>query len=230
LSTGEDGMTRYFHEELEQVKEKVLRLGSIVEIMVENAVTSLVDRDSRLAEDTIAADERADHLEVEIDEDCVRMLALFQPTAGDLRFVTTAMKVSTDLERMADQAVNISQRALELNEESQLKPYIDIPIMSQLSQKMLRECLDAFVRKDVALAREVIEADNKVDALKNQVFRELLTFMMGDTSTIPRAIGLLLVSRHLERVADHATNIAEMVIFLVEGKNVRHVTPQEQGH
>ena len=181
-------MTRYFHEELEQVKEKVLRLGSIVEIMVENAVTSLVDRDSRLAEETIAADERADHLEVEIDEDCVRMLALFQPTAGDLRFVTTAMKVSTDLERMADQAVNISQRALELNEESQLKPYIDIPIMSQLSQKMLRECLDAFVRKDVALAREVIESDNKVDALKNQVFRELLTFMMGDTSTIPRAV------------------------------------------
>ena len=223
-------MTRYFHEELEQVKEKVLRLGSIVEIMVENAVTSLVDRDSRLAEDTIASDERADHLEVEIDEDCVRMLALFQPAAGDLRFLTTAMKVSTDLERMADQAVNISERVLDLNEEPQLKPYIDIPIMSQLSQKMLRECLDAFVRKDVALAREVIEADNKVDALKNQVFRELLTFMMGDTSTIPRAIGLLLVSRHLERVADHATNIAEMVIFMVEGMNVRHVTPQEQGH
>jgi phosphate transport system protein len=230
LSTGEDGMTRYFHEELEQVKEKVLKLGSLVEAMVENAVASLVDRDSRLAEETIASDDRADRLEVEIDEDCVRMLALFQPAAGDLRFLTTAMKVSTDLERMADQAVNISERVLELNEEPQLKPYIDIPIMSQLSQKMLRECLDAFVRKDVELAREVIEADNKVDALKNQVFRELLTFMMGDTSTIPRAIRLLLVSRHLERVADHATNIAEMVIFLVEGKNVRHVTPQEQGH
>jgi phosphate transport system protein len=223
-------MTRYFHEELEQVKEKVLKLGSLVEAMVENAVASLVDRDSRLAEETIASDDRADRLEVEIDEDCVRMLALFQPAAGDLRFLTTAMKVSTDLERMADQAVNISERVLELNEEPQLKPYIDIPIMSQLSQKMLRECLDAFVRKDVELAREVIEADNKVDALKNQVFRELLTFMMGDTTTIPRAIRLLLVSRHLERVADHATNIAEMVIFLVEGKNVRHVTPQEQGH
>ena len=223
-------MTRYFHEELEQVKEKVLKLGSLVEAMVENAVASLVDRDSRLAEETIASDDRADRLEVEIDEDCVRMLALFQPAAGDLRFLTTAMKVSTDLERMADQAVNISERVLELNEEPQLKPYIDIPIMSQLAQKMLRECLDAFVRKDVELAREVIEADNKVDALKNQVFRELLTFMMGDTTTIPRAIRLLLVSRHLERVADHATNIAEMVIFMVEGKNVRHVTPQEQGH
>jgi phosphate transport system protein len=223
-------MTRYFHEELDQIKEKVLKLGSLVETMVENAVASLVDRDSRLAEETIASDDKADHLDVEIDDDCVRMLALHQPTAIDLRFITTAMKVSTDLERMADQAVNISQRVIELNEEPQLKPYIDIPIMSQLAQKMLRECLDAFVRKDVEMAREVIAADNKVDALKNQVFRELLTFMMGDTSTIPRAIRLLLVSRHLERVADHATNIAEMVVFLVEGKNIRHVTPQEQGY
>jgi phosphate transport system protein len=225
LDTGEGGMTRYFHEELEQIKEKVLRLGSLVETMVENAVVSLVDRDSRLAEETIASDDRADHLEVEIDDDCVRMLALHQPAAGDLRFITTAMKVSTDLERMADQAVNISQRVLELNEEPQLKPYIDLPIMSQLAQKMLRECLDAFVRKDVALAREVIESDNQVDQLKNQVFRELLTFMMGDTSTIPRAIGLLLISRYLERIADHATNIAEMVIFLVEGRNIRHTPP-----
>jgi phosphate transport system protein len=223
-------MTRHFHEELDQIKEKVLKLGSLVETMVENAVASLVDQDSRLAEETIASDNKADHLDVEIDDDCVRMLALHQPTAIDLRFITTAMKVSTDLERMADQAVNISQRAIELNEEPQLKPYIDIPIMSRLAQKMLRECLDAFVRRDVELAREVIEADNKVDALKNQVFRELLTFMMGDTSTIPRAIRLLLVSRHLERVADHATNIAEMVVFLVEGRNIRHVTPQEQGY
>ena len=223
-------MNRYFHEELEQIKEKVLKLGSLVETMVENAVVSLVDQDSRLAQETIASDDRSDHLEVEIDDDCVRMLALHQPAAGDLRFITTAMKVSTDLERMADQAVNISQRALELNEEPQLKPYIDIPIMSQLAQKMLRECLDAFVRKDVGLARQVIAADNKVDALKNQVFRELLTFMMGDPTTIPRAIRLLLVSRHLERVADHATNIAEMVVFLVEGKNIRHATPQEQGY
>jgi len=125
---------------------------------------------------------------------------------------------------MADQAVNISQRAIELNEEPQLKPYIDIPIMSQLSQKMLRDSLDAFVRKDVGLARQVIETDNKVDALKNQVFRELLTFMMEDPRTIPRAIGLILVSRHLERVADHATNIAEMVVFLVEGRNIRHAS------
>ncbi len=215
-------MPRHFHEELEQVKEKLLKLGSLVETMVERAVASLVDRDSRLAEEVIASDQRVDALDVEIDEDCLRLLALQQPAAKDLRFITTAMKITTDLERMADQAVNICQRAIDLNEEPQLKPYIDIPIMSQLAQKMLRDSLDAFVRRDAELARQVIPADNKVDALKNQVFRELLTFMMEDPRTIPRAIRLILVSRHLERIADHATNIAEMVVFLVEGKNIRH--------
>jgi phosphate transport system protein len=217
-------MERHFHEELNQVKQKTLRMGSLVEDMVERAVTSLVDRDSHLAEETIAFDTKVDYLEVEIDGDCLRLLALHQPAAGDLRFITTAMKIIADLERMADQAVNISQRAIELNEEPQLKPYIDIPIMSQLSQKMLRDSLDAFVRKDVGLARQVIETDDKVDALKNQVFRELLTFMMEDPRTIPRAIRLILVSRYLERIADHATNIAEMVVFLVEAKNIRHAS------
>jgi len=215
-------MQRHFHDELSHIKEKTLKLGSLVETMVEHAVASLVDRDSRLAEETIASDAKVDTLELEIDEGCIRLLALYQPAASDLRFITTAMKISTDLERMADQAVNICQRAVDLNEEPQLKPYIDIPLMSQLSQKMLRDSLDAFVQRDVTLAREVIQADNKVDALKNQVFRELLTFMMEDPRTIPRAIRLILVSRHLERIADHATNIAEMVVFLVEGKDIRH--------
>ena len=215
-------MPRHFHEELELVKQKTLKLGSLVETMVERAVASLVDRDSRQAEDIIAADEKVDALDIEIDEDCLRLLALHQPTAGDLRFITTAMKITTDLERMADQAVNICQRAIELNEEPQLKPYIDIPIMSQLSQKMMRDALDAFVRRDAALAREVIPADDKVDALRNQIFRELLTFMMEDPRTIPRAIRLILVSRHLERIADHATNLAEMVVYLAEGKIIRH--------
>ncbi len=215
-------MQRHFHEELELVKEKTLKQGSLVETMVEQAVSSLVDRDSRLAEEVIASDQKVDALDVEIEEDCLRLLALHQPAAKDLRFITTAMKITTDLERMADQAVNICQRAIELNEEPQLKPYIDIPIMSQLSQKMMRDALDAFVRRDADLAREVIPADNKVDALKNQIFRELLTFMMEDPRTIPRAIRLILVSRHLERIADHATNIAEMVVFLVEGKSIRH--------
>jgi phosphate transport system protein len=220
-------MQRHFHEELELVKEKTLRLGSLVETMVEQAVASLVDRDSRLADEVIASDRKVDILDLEIEEDCLRLLALHQPAAKDLRFITTAMKITTDLERMADQAVNICERAIELNEEPQLKPYIDIPIMSQLSQKMMREALDAFVRRDAALARQVIPEDNKVDALKDQIFRELLTFMMEDPRTIPRAIRLILVSRHLERIADHATNIAEMVVFLVEGKNIRHVPPPE---
>ena len=219
-------MPRHFHEELELVKQKTLKLGSLVETMVERAVASLVDRDSRLAEEIIAFDEKVDALDVEIDEDCLRLLALHQPAAKDLRFITTAMKFTTDLERMADQADNICQRAIELNEEPQLKPYIDIPIMSQLSQKMMRDALDAFVRRDAALAREVIPADDKVDALKNQVFRELLTFMMEDPRTIPRAIRLILVSRHLERIADHATNIAEVVVFLVEGKTIRHTSKE----
>jgi phosphate transport system protein len=220
-------MQRHFHEELELVKEKTLKLGSLVETMVERAVASLVDRDSRLADEVIASDQKVDVLDVAIDEDCLRLLALHQPAAKDLRFITTAMKITTDLERMADQAVNICERAIELNEEPQLKPYIDIPIMSQLSQKMMREALDAFVRRDAELARQVIPEDNKVDALKDQIFRELLTFMMEDPRTIPRAIRLILVSRHLERIADHATNIAEMVVFLVEGKNIRHVPPPE---
>ena len=219
-------MPRHFDDELEHLKEKLLKMGSLVEVMVERAVASLVDRDSRLAEEIIVSDNKVDGLEVEVNEECLRLLALHQPAAKDLRFITTAMKISTDLERMADQAVNICQRAIELNEEPQLKPYIDIPIMTQLAQKMLRDSLDAFVRRDVQLAREVILADNKVDALKNQVFRELLTFMMEDPRTIPRATRLILVSRHLERVADHATNIAEMVVFLVEGKDIRHV-PRE---
>ena len=223
-------MPRHFHEELELVKEKTLKLGSLVETMVERAVASLVDRDSRLAEEVIASDDRVDSLDLEIDEDCLRLLALHQPAAKDLRFITTAMKITTDLERMADQAVNICQRAIELNEEPQLKPYIDIPIMSQLSQKMMREALDAFVRRDADLARQVIPADNKVDALKNQVFRELLTFMMEDPRTIPRAIRLILVSRHLERIADHATNIAEMVVFLVEAKSIRHAPKESSQH
>jgi phosphate transport system protein len=215
-------MQRHFHDELNLVKQKLLKMSSLVEDMVAQSVGSLVDRDAHLAEETIAWDAKVDGLEVEIDEDCIKLLALHQPAAGDLRFITTAMKITSDLERMADQAVNISERALELNEEPQLKPYIDIPIMSQLAQKMLRDSLDAFVRKDVPLARQVIDADNRVDGLKNQIFRELLTFMMEDPRTIPRAIRLVLVSRHLERIADHTTNIAEMVVYLAEGKDIRH--------
>jgi phosphate transport system protein len=152
----------------------------------------------------------------------VELLALHQPTAGDLRFITTAMKIVTDLERIGDQAVNIAQRALELNREPQLKPYIDLPRMSSLAQRMVKDSLDAFVARDTAMARRVCTDDDAVDALRDQIFRELLTFMMEDPKTIPRAIRLIFISRSLERVADHATNIAEMVVYLVESKMVRH--------
>ena len=220
-------MHRHFDDELQSLKEQILRMGGLVEEQVQGALRALVERDSDLARKVIENDRQVNTLDVAVDEDCLRLLALQQPTARDLRFITTAMKISTELERISDLAENICERAIELNEEPQLKPYIDIPIMSQLSQKMMREALDAFVRRDAELARQVIPEDNKVDALKNQIFRELLTFMMEDPRTIPRAIRLILVSRHLERIADHATNIAEMVVFLVEGKNIRHAPHQK---
>jgi len=160
--------------------------------------------------------------DVEVDEKCVELLALHQPTAKDLRFITTAMKIVTDLERMGDQAVNIAQRAIELNREPQLKPYVDLPRMAEKAQRMVKESLDAFVSRDTELARRVCAEDADVDALKEQIFRELLTFMMEDPKTIARAIRLILISRFLERVADHATNIGEMVVYMIEGKMVRH--------
>jgi phosphate transport system protein len=185
-------------------------------------MTALIERDSELAQEVIDRDAQVNAYDIEVDEKCVELLALHQPTAGDLRFITTAMKIVTDLERIGDQAVNIAQRALELNREPQLKPYIDLPRMAEKSQRMVKESLDAFVTRDTELARRVCAEDAEVDALKEQIFRELLTFMMEDARTIPRAIRLILISRFLERVADHATNIAEMVVYMVESKIVRH--------
>jgi len=183
---------------------------------------ALVERDDALAQSVVERDQQVNAYDVEVDETCVNLLALHQPTAGDLRFITTAMKIVTDLERMGDQAVNIAQRVLELNQEPQLKPYIDLPRMAEKAQRMVKESLDAFVARDTELARRVCAEDSEVDALKEQIFRELLTFMMEDPRTIPRAIRLILISRVLERLADHATNIAEMVIYLVDAKMVRH--------
>ncbi|MBI4590796.1 MAG: phosphate signaling complex protein PhoU [Candidatus Rokubacteria bacterium] len=215
-------MQKHFHEELETLKQTLLAMGGLVEDQIRRAMRALVERDDALAQEVIERDRRVNALDVEVDEKCVELLALHQPAAGDLRFITTAMKIVTDLERIGDQAVNIAQRALELNREPQLKPYIDLPRMADKAGQMVRESLDAFVTRDTALARQVCAADEAVDALKEQVFRELLTYMMEDARTIPRAIRLILISRFLERVADHATNIAEMVIYLVEGKMVRH--------
>jgi phosphate transport system protein len=215
-------MQRHFHEELEALKQTLLAMGGLVEDQIRRVMAALLERDSVLAQEVIDRDRQVNAYDVEVDEKCVELLALHQPTAGDLRFITTAMKIVTDLERIGDQAVNIAQRALDLNREPQLKPYIDLPRMAERSQRMVKESLDAFVARDTELARQVCAEDEEVDALKEQIFRELLTFMMEDARTIPRAIRLILISRFLERVADHATNIAEMVIYMVESKMVRH--------
>ncbi len=215
-------MQRHFHEEIETLKQTLLAMGGLVEDQIRHVMRALVERDDVLAQEVIERDQQVNAYDVEVDETCVSLLALHQPAAGDLRFITTAMKIVTDLERMGDQAVNIAQRVLELNREPQLKPYIDLPRMAEKAQRMVKESLDAFVARDTELARRVCAEDAEVDALKEQIFRELLTFMMEDARTIPRAIRLILISRFLERLADHATNIAEMVIYLVDAKMVRH--------
>jgi phosphate transport system protein len=215
-------MRRHFHEELEGLKQTLLAMGALVEDQIRRVMRALIERDDALARSVIERDRQVNTYDVEIDEKCVELLALHQPAAGDLRFITTAMKIVTDLERIGDQAVNIAQRAVELNLEPQLKPYIDLPRMAEKAQAMVKESLDAFVARDTALARRVCGEDAAVDALNHQIFRELLTFMMEDARTIPRAIRLILIARFLERVADHATNIAEMVIYLVDSKMVRH--------
>lgn len=215
-------MQRHFHEELEALKQTLLAMGGLVEDQIRRVMKALLERDDAMAQEVIERDRQVNSYDVEVDEQCVSLLALYQPAAGDLRFITTAMKIVTDLERIGDQAVNIAQRVLELNREPQLKPYIDLPRMAEKAQRMVKESLDAFVARDTALARQMCEKDSEVDLLKEQIFRELLTFMMEDPRTIPRAIRLILISRFIERVADHATNIGEMVVYLVEGKMVRH--------
>jgi phosphate transport system protein len=218
-------MPRHFHDELAALKQTLLAMGGLVEDQIRRVMRALIERDDAQARDVIDRDRQVNAYENEIDEKCVELLALHQPAAGDLRFITTAMKIVTDLERIGDQAVNIAQRALELNQEPQLKPYLDLPRMASSAQAMVKESLDAFVARDTALARRVRSQDGDVDDLNHQIFRELLTFTMADPTTIPRAIRLILIARCLERVADHATNIAEMVIYLVESRMVRH-TPE----
>ncbi len=196
-------------------------MGGLAETMIHKSVKALVDREDALVEAALAHEEEMDLLCIEIDDRCFTLLALRQPMASDLRFLVAGIKINSDLERIGDQAVSIALRARSLITQPELKPLIDIPRMARLAQEMVRQSLDAFVNKDTALARSVIEADDEVDMLRDQVFRELLTYMMGDPATIPRALDLILVSRHLERIADHATNIAEDVIYIVRGEDVR---------
>jgi phosphate transport system protein len=212
-----------FDMELRELKEKLLYEGGLVEGAIQDAISALLERRSEIAEKVIEDDDIVNAKEVEIDEFCLKLLALRQPAARDLRFITTAIKINYDLERIGDLAVNICERVLELNKEPQLKPYIDIPVMANTVQLMLKESLDAFIKEDVDLALKVAKDDERVDQFLDQIFRELLTYMMQDMRTISRATRVMFISKSLERIADHAVNIAELVIFTAQGKIIRHI-------
>lgn len=212
-----------YEEELGQLRAYVLEMGGLVEEQIAHAIRALIDRDEALARQTIERDHTVNRLDVEIDELCIRLLALRQPAARDLRLITTALKITTDLERIGDLAAHTAERALELMQELPIKPYIDLPRMADLARGMLHQSLDAFVREDAELALAVCESDDPLDKLHAQLFRELLSYMVEDPTTISRAMRLLFVSKNLERIGDHATNIAEMVIFMVRGRSIRHL-------
>jgi phosphate transport system protein len=215
-------MQRHFDRDIEALKELLLRMGAMVEDAISESIRALLERDSALAERVIATDDTIDHMELEIDQHTVELIAKMQPAAVDLRFVATAMKITPELERIADLAVDVCERALELNREPLLKPLIDIPRLAHMAQDMVRQALDSFVRRDAVLARQVIARDDEVDMLTEQSFRELLTYMLEDSRNISRAIRLTFVGKYFERMADGATNICEMVVYLVEGKVIKH--------
>jgi phosphate transport system protein len=211
-----------FEEELTTLRATLLKMGGLVEHQIADAVEWLVKRNSAQARETIARDVEVNAMDVEIDERCIRLLALYQPAASDLRLITTGLKITTDLERIGDNAVNICERTLGLNQEPPLKPYVDIPRMAEIARSMVKDSLEAFTRSDVALADAVIARDDEVDKIDRQIYQELPRYMAQDPKAIPRATGILFVSKFLERIADHATNIAEMVVFLVKGHTIRH--------
>lgn len=214
---------RQYEEELRKLRNNLLKMGGTVERQIADAVQATVNRDSAMAQRVIAADAEVNRMDIEVEELCIKLLALRQPAARDLRFITTGLKINVDLERIGDLAVNIAERALELNQEPMVKPFLDIPRMATLAQSMVKDSLDAFTREDCALAEDVIRRDDQVDQLNYQIFRELLSYMAEDARTIGRGTRILFVSRYLERIADHATAIAEMVVFMVKGKTIRHM-------
>ena len=215
-------MERRFDEELKQLRERLFMMAGLAEQAVGKAVKALVERDATLAQQVIKEDVAINRLEVEIEEACLGLLARFQPEAKDLRFIAMVFKIVNDLERVGDQAVNISERTLDLLAEPLLKPLIDIPQMASLAQRMLKDALDAFVNQDIDLARSICRRDDEVDRLNDQVYHELVVYMAEDQKTITRAVDLILIGRHIERVADHATNIAEDVYYLVRGTTIKH--------
>jgi phosphate transport system protein len=216
-------MERHFDEELKELHKEILKMGVLAQEAIYKSVEALKNRDKTQAQEVIDTDNRIDELELEIDELCIDLIARYQPMAGDLRFITTGMKINAELERIADLAVDISQRVLELVDKPLLKPLIDIPKLSVITQNMVRDAIDAFVKKDVELAKKVVLSDSEADKLRNLVQDELINdYMAKDPSTAPRAVPLLLIARHLERICDHTTNIAEDVIYMVEGKVIKH--------
>lgn len=215
-------MKRHFDRDIEQLKELVLRMGAMVEDAITLSIRALLERDTALAEKVIASDSAVDRMELEVDSHTIELLATMQPAAVDLRFVATAMKITPELERIADLAQDVCERAIELNGEPPLKPLGDLPRLARVAQEMVRQSLDAFVRGDVGLARRVIARDKEADALTEQSFRELLTYMLEDPRNISRAIRLTFINKYFERMADSATNICEMVVYLVEGKVIKH--------
>jgi len=222
-------VVRHFQEELDILKTRLLEMGGLAEERVRNAIQGLAERDFTQIEHVLVGDEPINALHIEVDDRCLKLLALHQPMAADLRAVMAAVKINTDLERVGDLAVNIAEAAKRYAMHPPVKKLIDIPRMAEIAQAMLRDSLDAYVTRDVVLAQRVLNEDDKLDALKTQIFRELLTFMLQDPVTIEPSLDLILVSRHLERIGDHATNVAEDVIFMVSARDVRHHSAEEEG-
>jgi phosphate transport system protein len=212
----------HYEVELQEIKNGLIYIGALTEKAIQNAMKSLSERNSEMAHKVIKDDDEIDRLDTEMEERCIRILALRQPTAIDLRFITTAIKVTGHLERIGDMAVNIAEKAIQLNEEPKLKPYIDLPRMADLVVEMINNSLDSFIRNDLNIAEKVRQTEQITDDLNEQIFRELLTFMMEDSKCIHRALLIMHVSKNLERIADHAKGIADMVTYMVTGENVRH--------
>ena len=223
-----DRVVPHFQEELEALQSRLLEMGGLAEERVRACIEALESRDLSLVAQVMAGDEPINQLHIEVDNRCFRLLALYQPMATDLRAIVSAVKINTDLERVGDLAVNIAEAAQRYTTHPPVKKLIDIPTMGNIAQTMLRDALDAYVRRDTALAHAVLNADDQLDALKTQVFRDLLTYMLKDPATVEPALDLILISRHLERIGDHATNIAEDVIFMVSAQDVRHHPPAHE--
>ncbi len=216
----------HYEMELQEIKDNLIYLGAMTENAIRRAIQSLTDRNTEMANHVIASDYEIDKMDKEIEEKCIKLLALRQPTAIDLRFITTSIKITGHLERIGDMAVNIAEKVVQLNEEPKLKPYIDLPHMSSIVETMVTKSLDAMIKRDLQLAEEVRQIEQEVDDLNEQIFRELLTFMMEDSKSIHRALLIMHVSKNLERMADHAQGIADMVTYMITGENVRHLSKE----